>query len=116
MSGKNYVQNYQRVPAESLKKGEPEVTVSRSPPLTSNPANRGWWERMEADNETGALLVWLWLLHNAAGLRQGFFRKQVTCLGISSQLQNMLNRQWHNHLVQKVNARLLCRVSTAGNV
>jgi len=87
MPGKNYMQNYQRVPAESLKKGGPEVTVSRSPPLTSTPAHRGWWKRMEADNETGAWLVWVWLLHSAAGLRQGFFRKQVTRLGIISQLQ-----------------------------
>jgi len=110
------MQNYQRLPAESLKKGEPEVTVSRSPPLTSTPAHRGWWERMEADNETGAWLVWLWLLHSAAGLRQRLFRKQVTCLGIISQLQNTLNRQWHNHLVQKVNTRLLRQVSTAGNI
>ena len=85
--GKNYVQNYQRVPAESLKKGGPEETVSRSPSLTSTPAHRGWWKWMEADHETGACLVWLWLLHSAAALRQGFFRKQVTCLGIISQLQ-----------------------------
>jgi len=42
------------IPAESLKKGGPEVTVFRSPPLISTPAHRGRWKQMEADNEKGA--------------------------------------------------------------
>ena len=46
------------IPAESLQKGAPEVTVSRSPPLISTPAHRGR-KRMEADNEKGAWLVWV---------------------------------------------------------
>jgi len=46
---------------------------------------------MEADNEKGAYLVWVWLLHNAPEQRQrqGFSREQVTCLGIISLLQNI---------------------------
>jgi len=37
-----------------FEKWRPEVTVSRSPPQISNPAHRGRWKRMEADNEKGA--------------------------------------------------------------
>jgi len=40
---------------------------------------------MEADNKKGAKLVWL--LHSAPALRPGFFREQVTWLGIISQWQ-----------------------------
>jgi len=54
------------------------------------------------------------LLHGTPGQRQGFFREQVMCLGIISQLQ-MRSIVNNNHFIQKVNIRLLRRISIAGN-
>jgi len=37
--------------------------------------------------QKGTIVGLVWLLHSAPGLRPGFFREQVTWLGIISQLQ-----------------------------
>jgi len=54
------------------------------------------------------------LLHSTLGQRQGFFREQVMCLGIISQLQ-IRSIVDNDHFIQKVNIGLLRRISIAGN-
>ena len=56
MTENKQVRNSRRVSAAALKKAGPKVTVSRSPPLMSNPAHRGRRKRMEADNQRKASL------------------------------------------------------------
>jgi len=68
---------------------------------------------MEADNEKGAWLVWVWLLHNAPEQRQGFSREQVTCLEsfrCCKYAESWITQLFHSNVEYKIVATSLhCR-------